>query len=86
MELAGETKNAEGAAKNPAAIIAENYDIDWNPGTAWHGTYKLGSAVHRQPRGDVKSMPNGWVDIEVVQSNPPRGPTMPRSSQLSRES
>ena len=43
------------------------YEVDWNSGTVWAGAHKLGSAVHRAPRGEhVRTMGGGWVDTASI--------------------
>ncbi|CAE7637075.1 pol [Symbiodinium sp. CCMP2592] len=44
-----------------------DYDCDWNMGTVWAGSLKLGSATHRMPRDeDCVTMTGGWVSLSSV--------------------
>ena len=64
IDLAGDWKDAQGTPKQPEALVQESYDVDWGAGTVWRQEWKLGSSVHRQPRGgDIRVMSGGWVDI-----------------------
>ena len=66
IDLAGDAKTTEGAPKFPEALLGENYDVDWAAGTIWRQQWKLGSSTHRQPKGEVKLMNGGWVDITAL--------------------
>ena len=68
IDLAGDAKTAEGTPKCPEALVGENYDVDWAAGTIWRQQWKLGSATHRQPKGDVKAMSGGWLDVNALSS------------------
>ncbi|CAE7244711.1 pol [Symbiodinium sp. CCMP2592] len=69
MQLACETKDANGAPCHPASVLSENYDVDWNAGTVWLAAAKLGSATHRQPRGEnVKLMSGRQIDAILTRS------------------
>ena len=44
-----------------------SYDVDWGSGTVWCSEWKLGSSVHRQPRGEhVRLLSSGWIDLEAI--------------------
>ena len=67
VDLAGDAKDGQGAPKCPEAAVPDNYDVDWGAGTVWRQDWKLGSSVHRQPRGgDVRIMSGGWVDVTAM--------------------
>ena len=67
IDLAGDAKDGQGAPKCPEAVMPDNYDVDWGAGTVWRQDWKLGSSVHRQPRGgDVRVMSGGWVDVTAM--------------------
>ena len=63
----------DSSAQDPAGIAASlnvnpaAYDCDWNMGTVWCGSAKLGSALHRAPKDEeVVVMSGGWVSISAV--------------------
>ncbi|CAE7358238.1 unnamed protein product [Symbiodinium sp. CCMP2592] len=51
-----------------ANSLITSYDCDWNMGTLWNGSEKLGSATHRQPKGsdEIVLMSGGWVNVSAV--------------------
>ncbi|CAE7231141.1 pol [Symbiodinium sp. CCMP2592] len=75
FDLAGDAKSSEGAPLVPDALVSDNYDVDWSAGTIWRQDWKLGSATHRQPKGDVKIMTGGWVDVGAMASATGSTPT-----------
>ncbi|OLP82788.1 hypothetical protein AK812_SmicGene36536 [Symbiodinium microadriaticum] len=54
-------------AHNMTAGVETSYDVDWGSGTVWCSEWKLGSSIHRQPRGDnVRVLSSGWIDLEAI--------------------
>ncbi|CAE7354464.1 unnamed protein product [Symbiodinium sp. CCMP2592] len=45
-----------------------SYDCDWNLGTVWCGSEKLGSSTHRQPKDQDECvlLTGGWVNVSAV--------------------
>ncbi|CAE7942707.1 unnamed protein product [Symbiodinium sp. KB8] len=44
-----------------------SYEVDWGSGTVWCSEWKLGSSVHRQPRGEhIRLLSSGWIDLEAI--------------------
>ena len=54
-----------GGTSNGVDLLS--YDCDWNLGTIWLGSEKLGSATHRQPReGEIITMGAGWISLTAI--------------------
>ena len=59
--------SSAGGVGNGLNLQTTAYDIDWNLGTVWCGTLKLGSSTHRAPKDEeCVTMTGGWVSITAV--------------------
>ena len=51
----------------PMRAYQTSFDCDWSLGTIWCGIEKLGSATHRQPKGEeIITMGAGWISVTAV--------------------
>ena len=66
--LARESEAEDGAGVNAGLnSVPTAYDCDWNMGTIWCGSRKLGSCSHRAPKDEeTVVMPGGWVSLTAV--------------------
>ncbi|CAE7458749.1 unnamed protein product [Symbiodinium sp. CCMP2592] len=57
-----------GGQNGGANTLITNDDCDWNMGTIWNGSEKIGSATHRQPKNadEIVLMPGGWINISAA--------------------
>ena len=67
IALTLDARTENGGIKNVLNTQFSAYDCDWNLGTIWCGSLKLGSATHKAPKdGEHIIMPGGWVSLDSV--------------------
>ena len=60
-------QSCAGGVSNGLNLQTTAYDCDWNLGTIWCGSLKLGSSTHRAPKDEeTVLMTGGWVSISAV--------------------